>query len=292
MVSLSDQMADAVERIAPSVVQVQGRRRPISGLAFDRDVVVTTARALGRDEHVSVRAHDGRAFEGELAGWDPATHLVVLRVAGLDATPAVAAVALPRVGNLALAVARSWSNAVTASAGIVSIIGGPLRTGRRHAIDQIIRTTAPMHEGFAGGAFVDTSGAVLGLTTAAAIRGLGVVIPSSIVWTSVEAVLKGGGKRGFLGLGGQTVELQSQYRAQGREQALLVSAVTQGGPADSAGVLVGDLLLDFDGRPVTTADDLLGLLPGDRIGQDVQMRILRGGAEHALTVRIGERPVG
>jgi len=82
-----------------------------------------------------------------------------------------------RVGHLALAVARSWSNVVTASAGIVSVIGGPLPTGRRRAIDQVIRTTAPMHDGFAGGAFLDTSGGLIGIATAAAIRGLGVVIP-------------------------------------------------------------------------------------------------------------------
>ena len=109
-----------------------------------------------------------------LPGWDPATSLAVLRVPGLQGRALAPATPQPRVGHLALAVARSWSNAVTASAGIVSVIGGPLPTGRRRAIDQVIRTTAPMHDGFAGGAFLDTSGGLLGVATAAEIRGLGV----------------------------------------------------------------------------------------------------------------------
>jgi len=120
----SNQLADAVAAVAPSVVQVQGRRRPVSGLVYEPGIVVTTARALGRGEHVSVRSGSGDPIEAEFAGWDPSTHLVVLRVPGLEA-PAVQVSKTPaRVGHLALAVARSWSNAVTASAGIVSVIGG------------------------------------------------------------------------------------------------------------------------------------------------------------------------
>ena len=85
--------------------------------------------------------------------------VAALQVPGLKGRALAAAAATPRIGHLAVAVARSWSNVVTASAGIVSVIGGPLPTGRRRAIDQVIRTTAPMHDGFAGGAFIDTSGA-------------------------------------------------------------------------------------------------------------------------------------
>src|SRR5690242_9831415 len=114
LTSLSTAMADAVAAAAPSVVQVQGRRRPASGLAYGRDVVVTTMRALGRDDGLVVRRGDGSALEAELAGWDPTTTLAVLRVNGLEATPARPADAAPRVGQLALAVGRSWSNVVSA----------------------------------------------------------------------------------------------------------------------------------------------------------------------------------
>src|SRR5438552_13654593 len=147
--TISTEMADAVAAAAVSVVQVQGRRRPASGVVFARDAVLTTARALGREDGLRVRTPDGRERDAELAGWDPATSLAVLRAGGLDAEPAIIAQAPAPVGQLALAVARSWSNALTGSAGVVSVIGGPLRPGRGRATDEVIRTTASMHDGVA-----------------------------------------------------------------------------------------------------------------------------------------------
>ena len=290
--SFSTQLADAIDAAAPSIVQVQGRRRPASGLVYADNVVVTTVRALGREDGLHIRRHDGQALDAELAGWDPTTGLAVLRVPGLETRAIAAASAAVRVGHLALAVARSWSNAVTASAGIVSIIGGPLPTGRRRAIDQVIRTTAPMHDGFAGGAFLDTSGGLIGVDTAASIRGLGVVIPAAIAWKTAAMIVEHGGlKRGYLGLAGQPVALAEHQRAaHDREDGLLVVGVTSGSPAAAAGVLVGDVLLEFDGRPVHSPEDLLDLLVGDRVGRSVALRALRGGAAVDLTVVVGERP--
>jgi len=293
LTTFSNQLADSVSAASPSVVQVQGRRRPASGLVYADNVVLTTVGALGREDGLHVRRSDGQTLDAELAGWDPTTSLAVLRVAGLD-TPALApATVAPRVGHLALAVARSWSNVITASAGIVSVIGGPLPTGRRRSIDQVIRTTAPMHDGFAGGAFLDTAGGLIGIATAASIRGLGVVIPAAIAWKTAATVLEHGSlKRGFLGLAGQPVALpESQQSADGREQALLVVGVTAGSPAATAGVLVGDVLLEFDGHPVEAPEQLLDLLLGDRVGKAVPLKVLRGGALTQLMVTVGERPV-
>ena len=292
MATFSNQLADAVDLAAPSVVQVQGRRRPASGLVYADEVVLTTVGALGREDGLRVRRHDGQTLEAELAGWDPTTSLAVLRVAGLQAKAIVPAAAAARVGHLAIAVARSWSNVVTASAGIVSVIGGPLPTGPRRAIDQVIRTTAPMHQGFAGGAFLDTSGRLLGVATAAAIRGLGVVIPASIAWKTAATVLEHGHlKRGYLGIAGQPVVLAGDQRAApGRDEGLLVVAVTSGSPAAKAGILVGDILIDFDGQPIDSPEDLLDLLLGDRVGRAAPCRLLRGATMVDLTVTVGERP--
>jgi serine protease DegQ len=292
LTSFSNQLADIVAAAAPSVVQVQGRRRPASGLVYADDVVLTTARALGREDGLRVRRGDGVALDAELAGWDPTTGLAALRVPGL-AAPSIAPSATPaRVGHVAVAVARSWSNAVTATAGIVSVIGGPLPTGRRRAIDEVIRTSAPMHDGFAGGAFLDTSGQLVGVATAAAIRGLGVVIPASIAWkTAAEVLAHGRRKRGYLGIAGQPVALPETQRGSGdRGEALLVVGVTSGSPAAAGGVLVGDLVLDFDGHPIESPEDLLDLLVGDRVGRQVRLRVMRGGAVSELTVTVGERP--
>jgi S1-C subfamily serine protease len=292
LATFSNQLADAVAAASPSVVQVQGRRRPATGLVYADGVVLTTVRALGREDGLHVRRDDGQTFDAELAGWDPTTSLAVLRVAGLGAPAIAPATAPARVGHLALAVARSWSNVVTASAGIVSVIGGPLPTGRRRAIDQVIRTTAPMHDGFAGGAFLDTSGGLLGVATAASIRGLAVVIPAAIAWKTGSTLLEHGRlKRGYLGIAGQPVALPENQRGpNGRDQALLVVGVTSGSPAGAAGVLVGDVLLEFDGHAIQSPEDLLDLLVGDRVGRQVTLRVLRGGAATEVTVSVGERP--
>jgi S1-C subfamily serine protease len=279
---------------APFVVQVQGRRRPASGLVYADGVVVTTAGALGRGDGLRVRRDDGASFDAELAGWDPTTSLAVLKVSGLGVAPAAVSENPPRVGQIAVAVARSWSNAVTASAGVVAVIGGPLPTGRRRAIAEVIRTTAIMHDGFAGGAFVDTGGRLVGMTTAAAIRGLGVVIPSSIAWKTAAAVLEHGGlKRGYLGLAGQPVQLTDAQRGEHTpEHALLVVGVTPGSPSANAGLMVGDVLIEFDGNPVRSPEDLLDLLVEERIGRAVPLSVKRGAASLDITLTVGERPRG
>jgi S1-C subfamily serine protease len=292
LTTFSNQLADGVAAAAPSVVQVQGRRRPASGLVYADGVVLTTVRALGREDGLHVRRDDGATLDAELAGWDPTTSLAVLRVPGLATRPLMPAAAAPRVGHLALAVARSWSNVVTASAGIVSVIGGPLPTGRRRAIDQVIRTTAPMHDGFAGGAFLDTAGGLIGIATAAEIRGLGVVIPAAIAWKTAATVIEHGSlKRGYLGIAGQPVALpEGQRGTDGREHALLVVGVTPASPASAAGVLVGDVLLEFDGHAIESPEELLDLLLGDRVGRKVPLKVLRGGTVAELSVTVGERP--
>ena len=289
---MSTALADAVERAAPAVVQVQGRRRPASGLVFAAGVVLTMMRALGREDGLHVRDHSGQLFDAQLAGWDPATSLAVLRVPGLNGSPIAIGQTAPRVGHLAIAIARSWSNSVTASAGMISVIGGPLPTGRRRAIEQVLRTNAPMHGGFAGGAFVDTSGAVIGVTTAAEIRGLGVVIPASIAWPAAAHILEHGrSKRGYLGIAGQTVPLpEAQATLAGRSEGLLVVGVTAGSPAAASGVLVGDVLFELDGRSVGSTDDLLELLGSIAVGKPAAARVVRGAAVVNLTLTIGERP--
>ncbi len=138
---------------------------------------------------------------------------------------------------------------------------------------------------------IDATGRVIGIGTAAQIRGLAVVIPAAIAWKSVAHVLEHGRPRtGFLGVSGQPVRLAERQRGtSGRDRGLLVIDVTPGGPAESSGVLVGDLILDVDQQPIGSTDDLLALLTTDRVGRQVAVRVLRGGAVTDLTVTIGER---
>ena len=292
LLTFSNHLADVVERAAASIVQVQGRRRPASGVVFRDNLVLTTARALGRDDGLRVRPAEGPAREAELAGWDPTTSLALLRVADLAAPPLVPARVAPRVGHLAIAVARSWSNVITATSGLISVIGGPLATGHGRAIDRVIRTSAPMHGGFAGGSLLDASGQLVGITTAAEIRGLGVVIPADIAWAAATALAEHGTReRGYLGVAGQTARLPERQRgADGHQAGLLVAGVSPGSPADEGGILVGDVMISFDERPVASPLDLLELLQGDRIGRSAAVRVIRGGSVVDLAVTVGRRP--
>src|SRR5262249_11108809 len=117
-------------------------------------------------------------------------------------------------------------------------------------------------------------------------------IPASIAWKTAATVLEHGSlKRGFLGLAGQPVALPvDQQGAGGREHALLVVGVTSGSPAAAAGMLVGDVLLEFDGRAIESPRELLDLLLGDRVGRAVPLKLLRGGTVTDITVTVGERP--
>jgi S1-C subfamily serine protease len=292
LTQISNQLADAVSGAAPSVVQVHGRRRPASGLVYAHQIVLTTMNALKREDGLQVRRPDGQAIDAELLGWDPATGLAVLRANGLDAPPLATSSAPVRVGHIGLAIGRSWSNAVTASAGIIAIIGGPLHTGPRRTIDQVFRTTAPMHDGFAGGAFLDTSGGLIGVATATSIRDLGVIIPASIAWKAAAHVLEHGRiKRGYLGIAGQPVMLPEHQRGgTGRERGVLTLAVTPGGPAAHAGVLVGDVLLAIDDTSIESPEELMDVLMTIGSGHRARLRVLRAGTSIEVLVNIGERP--
>ncbi len=291
LASLSNELADLSAAHAPSVVQVLGGRRPASGVIHGPDTIITNARALGREDGLHVRVNDADPTEADLAGWDPATGIAVLRTrAKLEIAPPGIAASEPRVGQIVLALARSWSNALTASAGIVAVVGGPLRTGRRREIPRVIRVTAPMHDGFAGGALFDAAGLLTGITTAAVIRGFGVAIPASIAWTAAHQVLTVGTSRGFVGVAVQPVQLTGAQRTEGRERGLLVVGVTSGSPAEAAGVIVGDILLQFGDKPTESSEDLLDRLTGDLIGQKVQVRTLHGGVPRDVEVTVAGRP--
>jgi S1-C subfamily serine protease len=291
LLSFSNDLADLSAAKASAIIQVLGARRPASGVIHGPDTILTTGRAIGREDGVRVKIGNAAAIDAELVGWDAATGIAVIRTSTkLDIAPPQFSETEPRTGQFVLALARSWSNALTASAGIVAVVGGPLRTGRRRAIARVIRVTAPMHDGFAGGGLFDAAGTLTGITTAAVIRGFGVAIPASIGLTSAQQILTTGGSRGFIGVAVQPIHVPAAHKTDGRERALLVVGVTPGSPAEAAGLIVGDIVLDFGGTRIESTEDLLDQLSGDRVGQGVPVKTLHGGVVRDVDVVVASRP--
>jgi len=290
LTDFSTQLADIVEAASSRVVQVRAGGRAASGVVYQPGLVLTTGRVVGRADQAEVRAADGRVSAAEIAGWDPASRLVLLKVPELPATPLTTG-ALPRVGSIAVALGRSFSNSLTATAGLVSVIGGPLPTGPRRQLEQVIRISAPVHEGFAGGAVLGADGSLIGVATAAAIRGLTVVIPAEIAWNSAAAMVeRAGARRGYLGIAAQPVRVPERQRAgTAGEAALLVVGVKDESPAAQAGLLVGDVLTALDSVTLASPEDLVDLLAGDRVGRALTMRVLRGGSPVDVQVTPAER---
>jgi serine protease DegQ len=291
--ALSEDMADAVERIGPKVVRVNGRRRrPASGVVYAPGMVLTASHVLEREEDLTVGTNDGRTYTARFVGRDPSTDLAVLRVEGLDADAAAPAEGNARIGQLALAVGSySRGEGPRASLGIVSAVGGPLRTGRGARLERYIQTDATPYPGFSGGPLIDARGNVLGIMTTGLARGAALAVPAEIAWRVAETLEnRGSVKRGYLGILSQPVRLPDGQRTGLTQRGgLLVVGVEDGSPAGSGGILLGDILATLDGQPVEDTDDLLVLLTGERVGETVPVKVIRGGEPQTLQVPIGER---
>jgi S1-C subfamily serine protease len=292
--SLSNDLADAAAKGGESVVAIHARKRiPASGLVLRPDVIVAAHHTIHREENIRVSLPDGTRVDATLAGRDPSTDLAVLRLAEPKGSPATFAdTGDPRIGQLVLALGRP-GDAVTASLGVVSAVGGEWRTWHGGRIDRFIRLDLAIYDGFSGGALVDAQGRVLGLNTSGLARSAAIAIPVSTVRRVAEQLLAGGRvRRGYLGIGLQAVRLPpSLLKTLGltRDVALLLVSVEDDGPAARAGLSLGDVLLTFDGSPIGDPGELLSLLSEDRIDGTIKLQVLRGGEVRDVTVTVAER---
>jgi serine protease DegQ len=294
LTALSDAMAGAVEKAGAATVLVDGRRRlPASGIAFASDLILTANHALEREDEIPVILPDGSQLTAQLAGRDPGSDLAVLRLGRSAAAVAEPASSEARIGQLALALGRPSAEGVQASLGVVSAIGGPLRTGRGGLLERYIRTDAIPYPGFSGGPLVDSAGRVLGMNTSGLARGASLAIPAGLAWGIADSLAKHGSvRRGYLGVRSQPVEISAtQQGALGREQetGLLLVGIERSSPAEAGGLMVGDILTGIAGGPVSDPDELLARLAGDLVGKSTPVEVLRGGQLATIKVTIGER---
>jgi S1-C subfamily serine protease len=294
--ALSSELTQTVERLAPSVVRVEGRRRhAASGVVWSADgVIVSAHHALERDEEIEVGLPGGEAAGGEVIGRDPTTDLAALRVraSGLAAVewPAAPGPALGP-GTFVLGVTRPGRSA-RAGLGVVARTAGEWRAPGGGRIDRWIETSLDLHRGLSGGLAATAAGTPIGMLSAGLARGAALAVPAETLRRVVKSLLAHGEvRRGWLGIATTPVRLPARLREEtGEEIALLVTAVEPDSPAERAGLVFADAILAFGGERLQDPGALWALLAEDRIGDAVPLRVLRAGAVRDVTVTVGARP--
>jgi S1-C subfamily serine protease len=296
LVSLSNELARLVEEFQPHVVAVHARAHyPSSGVHWRPGVVVTADHTVRRDEDIQVTLPDGKRTEATLAGRDTGTDIAILKVEGLGSPAAQTAGGnAAKAGELALVLGRSPDSGPNASLGVISAVSGPWRTWRGGQLDNYIRLDATLFPNSSGGAVVDSGGRLLGIATSGLSRIAGLAIPASSINRVVDVLLaKGHVPRGYLGIGAQPVAIPDALRSSlslTGKSGIMVVKVESGGPADHAGLLLGDILVGIGTTPVEEIEDLQSFSDSGVIGNQVKARVIRAGALQEIDITIGERP--
>ena len=292
LLSLSNDLAGAVERVAGTVVAVHARPRlPSTGVHWRPGIIVTADHTVRSDEDITIARPDGRTVAASLIGRDPGTDLAVLRVQDTDLPAAdLGDPGSLKVGHIVLAVGYG----PRASWGIVSALGGRWHSWRGGEIDQLLRLDLTLYPGFSGGPLVDIQGRVVGINTSGLSRQLELAIPvSTVARVADELIDKGRVSRGFLGVGLQPVRLPESLRrtlTAAPEIGLIVVSVHPDGPAAKAGLLLGDVLVTLDDTPVGAPEDVQAVVGARSVGSTITATILRAGAPAEARITVGERP--
>jgi S1-C subfamily serine protease len=297
LLALSNNLADTVEQVGGAVVAVNaGTRISPSGIHWRNSIIVTSDESLQRYDEITVTLSNGSTVPVTLIGHDSSTDVAVFKIENADIPVAnIGDAKTLKVGNLVLGLGRSSEGDIRAAIGAVSVVSGAWRSMSGGNIDQFIRPDIRLYPGFAGGPLIDAAGSVVGMNTSGR-RGTALTIPASTVNRVVDQLLaKGHIARGYLGLGMQPVRLPKNLKTSlnlTSAAGVIVVNVEPNGPADNAGVLIGDVLVTFDGTLVNDTGDVLALLnSGDRVGKTIKVQLIRAGALVELAIFIGERSV-
>lgn len=297
----------AVERVRPAVVHIHVRRTSRrggaregagSGFIITPDgYLVTNSHVAGGASALEATLPDGRTVGGELVGDDPDSDLAVVKI-GADrlAYVRLGDSARVRVGQLAVAIGSPYGFQHTVTAGIVSALGRSMRSATGRLLDNIIQTDASLNPGNSGGPLVDSTGAVIGVNTAVILPAQGIcfaIAANTAERVAIALIREGRVRRAYLGVSAQDVPLPRRmvrHFALPQERAARVESVTPDSPAAQAGLRSGDLIVALDAAPIGGVDDLQRVLTGGRIGEAVEMVVLRRDRRLALSVTPSEYP--
>jgi S1-C subfamily serine protease len=281
--SFSAGIAGVVEGAGKFAVGIEARHRiGSSGFLWKPGVIVTADHAVRRDEDIPVILPDGTRGTAELAGRDAGTDIAVLKVQSTGAAFPATSPAV-RTGELVFSVGRHEPG-VLASMGVVSTAAGPWKTWRGGYVDSLLRLDIGAYPRSSGSVVVDAEGRFAGMLTGGLTRTAPVAIPAATIERVAAELLEHGRiARGYLGVGLQPIRLPREDRT-----GVIVLSVEPDGPAERAGIFLGDVIVEIGGQAVTDTDDVQSALRGS-IGKDLPVTLLRGGARVTVNVKIAER---
>jgi S1-C subfamily serine protease len=298
---LSNQFADAIEQVGQAVVAVNAKQScSASGIYWQAGIVVTVDQAVRREEDISITLAEGQTVAASVLGRDSSTGLAVLQIQEPGQEPGSASSPRSlsfsdsplRVGHLVLGAGRSNDGNLSASMGMISRLGGSWQTWQGGQIDQWIRPHLLAWHGISGTALLDTEGQLIGINTTAP-RHMTITIPHTTIQRVVNQLLQTGRiARGYLGVGMQPVAIPDRLRQNlglTSAEGVMILSIEADSPADQAGLLMGDVLVDLNAQPITDVSDVRLMLTPDQIGQSLRVRVVRAGALVELTVTVGER---
>lgn len=257
-----------------------------SGFVISTDgFVVTNSHVVNGATSIEASLPDGRSFFARTVGDDPATDIALVKIDADNLTPTRFGDSTQlQVGQIAIAIGNPFGFQYSVTAGVVSALGRTLRTQNGRLIDDVIQTDAALNPGNSGGPLVDSFGQVIGVNTAVILPGQGLcfAVASNLVKFVVgKLILEGRVRRGMLGIGAQAVPLPSKWLNAleiTTKGGIQIQSVETSGPADKAGLRAGDIVLQFEGKPVDSIDALHKALDETSIGRTISLWILRDGA--------------
>ena len=281
----------------PSDPGVQRREGLGSGVIVSATgYVLTNHHVVEHVDQIEVALADARKVSAQIVGTDPETDLAVLKI-DVQNAPSITFAQSDRlkVGDVVLAIGNPFGVGQTVTLGIVSGLG---RSQLGIAtFENFIQTDAAINPGNSGGALVDAQGNLVGINTAILSRtgsasGISYAIPVSIARQVMEQIIqKGSVTRGWVGVGVQdiTKELAESFKLPGTK-GVLITQVQRGGPAEQAGVKLGDVLVAVNNTPVADSVAMLNLIAALEPGVQARLKLLRKQATTELTVTVGRRP--
>jgi S1-C subfamily serine protease len=311
----SQAVIGVVDKVSPAVVnidvhrQLRGRRRNNqsvaqevrgngSGFIFTQDgYILTNSHVVHNATQIEVTLSDGRHFPAELVGDDPETDIAVIRIHAPNLISARLGDSQSlKAGQVAIAIGNPYGFQTTVTTGVVSALGRSFRARSGRLIDNIIQTDAALNPGNSGGPLVTSHGEVIGINTAVIMSAQGIcfAVPINTAKTILTPLIKDGKiQRGYIGIGGQNVPLPRRtvlFHELSVESGVLIISVEEDSPAQTAGLVEGDVIVGIDNQPIASIDDLHKLLTHEQVGMRSPLTIIRRNDKLIVNIVSASKP--